>query len=472
MSKRIIVAALTALLLASLAAQTRRSVQSPHIVFNHVTVIDMNGGAPKAGMTVVVAGDRIAALGPVGSVRVPKGARVIDASGKYLIPGLWDTHVHLWRLEESTLLVFLANGVTSVRDMGGGLDKVKAWRDEVRAGTLAGPRIRTAGTILEDARWLEAVLNISRQIGDAEGLRVISERIGVTGPEDARRAVASLARRGVDFIKIRTVASPETFTAIMTAAKRHGLPVAAHAPLRGGRDPVMDLTRAAAAGLKSVEHAETVSLALGGQSAAAAGKEFARHGTWYTPTIVAQLNWRVTPADVTNAQIADAEGNRDPRNRYVPDSLRGHWRWQMSLRQYEQEQDWATENRRQMEELRAMGRAGAGLFAGTDVSAVLVYPGFSLHDELELLVSQGGLTPFEALQSATRNPPHFFDLQQQFGTVERGKIADLVLLDADPLEDIRNTKRINAVVVNGRLLDRSALDSLLSQADQTKSRRD
>ena len=229
--------------------------------------------------------------------------------------------------------------------------------------------------------------------------------------------------------------------------------------------------RAAAGGLKSIEHAETVSLALGARSAAEVGAAFARHGAWYTPTIVAQVNWRVTPDDVANARIEDAAGSRDPRNRYVPASLRSHWRWQMSLKQYEQ-QDWATRHRGQMAELRAMARAGAGIFAGTDVPAVLVYPGFSLHDELELLVGQGGLTPLEALRSATRNPPHFFGLQRRLGTVERGKVADLVLLDANPLEDIRNTRKINAVVANGRFLDRGALDSLLAQADQTESRRD
>jgi hypothetical protein len=196
------------------------------------------------------------------------------------------------------------------------------------------------------------------------------------------------------------------------------------------------------------------------------GAVLARTGTWVTPTLVAGQRWRLTPDAALAAGIASTSGRLDPRQRLVSPRLRDFWRVQADLRQYEGPNDWAAQRRAELAQLRALHAAGVGLLAGTDLGVPLVFPGASLHEELALLVAEGGLSPLEALQTATRNPPYFFGLERELGTVERGKRADLVLLGADPLADIRHTTRIRAVVQGGRFLDRAALDALRGRAER------
>jgi imidazolonepropionase-like amidohydrolase len=459
--------------LVSACSPTPRPASSATLALLHVTLIDGTGAPPAPDATVVVADGRIASVGRADRVAVPKGARVVDGRGAYLIPGLWDAHVHLSPAGECALPALLAHGVTSVRDMGGNLAETARWRAGTAAGTLPGPRIWLAGPILESARWLAAVRDIPLPKGlEQFPLWDIGPRVAVAGPDDARRAVDSLAGLGVDFIKVRTVASPATFAALAAAARRQRLAVAAHAP-------GMDLGMAAEAGIGSVEHTETIYLALAAKpapgpgraspvtrTATEAGAVFARTGTWITPTLVAGQRWRLTPDAGLAAGIADTSGRLDPRQRLVSPLLRDYWRVQAELRQYEGPNDWAAQRRAELAQLRALHAAGAGLLAGTDLGVPLVFPGASLHDELASLVADAGLSPLEALQAATRNPPHLFGLERELGTVERGKRADLVLLEADPLADIRNTTRIRAVVQGGRVLDRAALDGLRAQAER------
>ena len=443
------------------------------LALTHVTLIDGTGAPPAPDATIVIADGRIASVGRADRVPVPRGARVVDGRGAYVIPGLWDAHVHLSPAGECALPALLAHGITSVRDMGGKPAETARWRAATAAGTLPGPRIWMAGPLLESARWLAGVRSIPLPKGlEQFPLWDIGPRVGVAGTDDARRAVDSLAGLGVDFVKVRTVASPATFTAIAAAARLHRLPVAAHAP-------GMDLTVAAEAGLRSMEHTETIYFAHAAKPTAGpggappvarttteVGAALARAGTWVTPTLVAGARWRLTADAVLAAGIADTSGRRDPRQRLVSPLLRDFWRVQANLRQYERPNDWAAQRRTELAQLRALHAAGAGLLAGTDLGVPLVFPGTALHEELALLVAEVGLSPLEALQTATRNPPYFFGLERELGTVERGKRADLVLLAADPLADIRNTTRIRAVVHGGRLLDRAALDALHGRAER------
>ncbi len=205
------------LLPALVFAQSKQTPRVKPLVFTHVTIIDATGTPPKSDMTVVVADNRITELGRSGKVRVPKGAQVVDAKGKFLIPGLWDMHVHLAKAGANTLPLFIANGVTSVRDMGGDYVEVLKWKKEVSAGTRLGPRIKTAGPILESSSNLERMKR-ERTIEPVE-----RTRIGVPNPEAATAIVDSVAKLGVDFLKIRTVASLETYRAIVQAAKRNNL---------------------------------------------------------------------------------------------------------------------------------------------------------------------------------------------------------------------------------------------------------
>lgn len=440
------------------------------LVLKNVTVIDATGAPPQPGMTVVIAGDRITAVQKARKARVPKGARVVDAKGKFLLPGLWDMHVHLIMGGEESLPLFLANGVTSVRDMGGDFAVLKKWREQVAAGTLVGPRIKTAGPILESPRFLQILEYLATQLEPPFGdllQQVIATRRALPGAEAAESVVQALAVEGVDFLKVRSAASPEDFFALAAAAKRAHLRLTGHAP------EVVSLAEASKVELGSLEHVLIVSPTppeFTAKDWEAISARFVEHGTWLDPTLIADQTTRLTPDATVAAMIEDTAGALDPRRRYVPTRLVDFWRLHRRLDQFEGPLDWAAIHRAGVEHFRALHRGGVGFLAGTDFGARLIYPGFSLHDELQLLVKEIGLTPMEALQSATLNPARFFGLEDSLGTIAPGKIADLLLLDANPLEDIGNTKKIAAVVVAGKFLDRPALDALLAQAEKVGAR--
>lgn len=195
----------------------------------------------------------------------------------------------------------------------------------------------------------------------------------------------------------------------------------------------------------------------------------AETGALVTPTLMADVG-SLASDNVIVAAIADTLGRIDPRNRTLPEQMRISWQEAMeAARLYGKPTP--EEVGKITRDVRAMHRAGIPFLAGTDVGGIpLVYPGSSLHEELELLVREGGITPLEALQSATRNPPRFFGMQDELGAIEAGRIADLVLLEANPLEDIRNTQQINAVVLNGRYLERQALDRLVAAGSASANR--
>jgi imidazolonepropionase-like amidohydrolase len=427
------------------------------VAFTHVTLINPGASAPAMDQTVVVDSGRIVRIGASDQVRPGSRATVVDGTGKYLIPGLWDMHVHLGLAGECALPLFLANGVTGVRDLGGPIEVSQAWRDSIDAGSRVGPRIRLAGPIIEDAAWLTRVIEFLNKSGDTTTARELGRRAGIASIEDARRIVDSIAGLHVDVIKVRNSASADIFTAIVAEAKAKGLRVAAHAP-------GMDLRRAAEAGVGSLEHTETITLALRktGLTARELGPVMAQQATMLTPTFIAQHYWRVLPDSTTLRMIADSS---DPRSRLVSPSLRASWRMQMDMKKGESPMDWPKLNAEQLADFSALRDAGVPMLAGTDLGAVLIYPGYGLHEELELMVKTGGLAPMQVLESATRNPARFFGQDSTWGVIAPGAEADLVLLNANPLDDIANTRQIQAVMARGRLFDRSALDGFVALAE-------
>jgi imidazolonepropionase-like amidohydrolase len=428
------------------------------VAFTHVTVINPGSTSPVTDQTVVVDSGRIVRVGASDQVRPGARATVVDGTGKYLIPGLWDMHVHLGSAGECALPLFLANGVTGVRDLGGPVEVSRAWRDSIDAGRQVGPRIKLAGPIIEDAAWLTGVTEFLIKSGDTTTARELNRRAGIATIEDSRRIVDSIAGLNVDVLKVRNSASADVFTAIVAAAKAKGLRVAAHAP-------GMDLRRAAEAGVGSLEHTETVTLALQktGLTARDLGPVMAQHSTMLTPTFIAQHYWRVLPDSTTLRMIADSS---DPRSRLLSPSLRASWRLQMDMKKGESPMDWAKLNAEQLADFSALRDAGVLMLAGTDLGAVLIYPGYGLHEELELMVKTGGLAPMQVLESATRNPARFFGQDSTLGVITPGAEADLVLLDANPLDDIAHTRRIHAVMARGRLFERAALDGFVARAER------
>ncbi len=439
--------------------------QESVVAITHVNVIDATGAPVQANMTVIVEGSRISAIGKSDAIPLPKQAKIVDGRGKYLIPGLWDMHVHeifgawLPENEKITPVLFVANGVTGVRDMGGDLEPLKKWRSRIAEGKLLGPRMIISGPMLDGP---VPQFPSSAPVKDgAEGRRIVDE----------------LQKGGADFIKIQSLVPRDGYFAAADEAKKIGIVFAGHVP-----DKVR-ATEASNVGQKSIEHLtgvfEGCSAVEDELMAAPRGPGrgkflstydparakalialFAKNQTWQVPTLYWERGeWLI---EQTNA-------GPDPLLKYAP----AVWRdrsWPMFTTGIEK--DWSTDPIADREaffqaELKIVGemnKAGVPILAGTDTAAgVRVYPGFSLHEELELLV-KAGLTPMEALQAATLNAGKFLGLGDS-GTIEKGKRADLVLLDADPLLDIKNTRKIRSVVLAGRYFSRTDLDRLLAQVE-------
>jgi imidazolonepropionase-like amidohydrolase len=442
------------------SAQSSPSSNSLYI--NDVTVIDATGAPPQPHRTVVVRGGRIEMItsaSPAANNTVP-GTHV-DGKGKFLIPGLWDMHVHMvfgdWfpRGKEVTLPLFIANGITGVRDMGGELEVLQQWRKEISAGTLIGPRMVISGPML-----------------DGPQPRFPSS-IAIKTPEDGRHAVDDLKRRGADFIKLQSLIPREAVFAIADEARKQGITFVGHVP------DAVRASEASNAGQKSFEH--LIGIFEGSSPledeflkgpkgpgkflatydparAAALFALLAKNQTWQCPTLVWERGGNL---------IDETDFAHDARAKYVP----AYWKdvtWKRFTDQILHEfntDDLATRKRfveKELEVVNAMHRAGIPFLAGTDTPpGVYIFPGFSLHEELRRFVA-AGFTPMEALQTATLNPAKFLGMEDKLGTIEKGKLADLVLLDANPLDDIRNTEKIAAVIVNGRYLSRVELDKMLA----------
>jgi Amidohydrolase family len=460
------------------------------LVFRSVTIIDMTRGLLKSDMTVVISGGRIVDVGKTLDVTIPKKARVVDATGKFLIPGLWDMHWHL-RSERETRNVFfplmIANGVTGVRDMfsdcikncaiGTNIKVVKKWRREFAAGKLIAPRLLASSQILDGAKptqvWFYPVAN-----GSA-----------------ARQAVRTFEKRGCDFIKIYSLLSRGAYFAIADEAKQQQIPFAGHLPI------YITASEASQAGQQSIEHLD-FSIAFSTREAelmkelaleierisfteyftglvycaldanliraadsydrkklVEASRIFIKNGTWFCPTLVYHH------ADAFHDQ---KEYAKDPRLKYVPPDVLAEWaelksaRASMPLRMAEMKRVFPTH----LKIIGAMRRAGVNFLAGTDATQIHVVHGFSLHDELALLV-EAGFTPLEALQAATIAPARFMERENELGTIGVGKFADLVLLEANPLDDIKHTRLIAAVVIDGRYLSKRALQKMLASVSSS-----
>lgn len=446
------VAALAPLLLAACASRpaSAPAAGAAPLAITNVTVVDVAGGASRPEQTVLVSGGRIVSVGPAAGTRLPRGARVVDGTGRYLVPGMWDMHSHVSMFGRTALTLYLAHGVTGVRDMGGErFAVVKALRDSVAAGQIVGPRMRIASPVVENQRWLAWAKEMGERAGTPWRLY---ERFGPASPEDAARWVDSVAALGADHVKVRNWPDTAIGRALMARARERGLQVAAHA-----NEPFPRT------GVSSYEHGIWPPLRVSDAARDSLWRHFAASGASVTPTLV---TWpiRLDPPDTLIARLDDG---RIAGLCYVPVDAVREWREQLvNLKQETGQIDWREVYRGEVRNAAEMHRAGVALLAGTDIGAPLLVPGFSLHDELALLVRDAGMSPLQALRAATLTPARVMGLGDETGTVEAGKRADLVLLDADPLADIRNTRRIHAVVANGRLLDRAALDRLLSDARQ------
>ena len=443
-----------------LPAKSTQPTSHDTLVVQNVLLIDGTGTAPREHMSVVVQGSRIVAVGGVDDIVVPEQATVIDGAGKFLIPGLWDSHVHLGKSRENSLPLFVANGVTAVRDLGGDYRSVISWRREIEAGDRLGPAIFTAGPILENQT------NIERMQRQGMVEPVSRTRLGIATPEEATQAVEFIAALGVDFVKVRTVASPEVFQAIAAACDQHNLPLFGHSV-----GPPEDLL---AFGQDCLEHSFLPPLTERGQEEREKlFKRMALADVIVTPTLAARRLYTDSQENIDRI-VSDTSGEYDTRRKYLAGYLIEDWREQAAERKASQH---VLERILNLlpevdRDIREMKQAGVKMLAGSDTAVVLVFPGFGLHDELEQMVTQLQMTPMEALLSATKHAAECVGVQQTRGTLEVGKVADFVLLTANPLDDIRNTTAIDSVCLAGKWYPRRELDSMLQDvADRAAQER-
>ncbi|GAB3505281.1 amidohydrolase family protein [Amycolatopsis cihanbeyliensis] len=448
-------------------------------VLTGATLIDGTGRPPRRNATVVLADDRIVAVGSLDRTAIPAGATVVHLHGKYVIPGLWDMHVHTSPIPEIYPPLYVVNGVTGIREMYGFSPALHDLRDRIESGSLLGPRMVIASTIIDGPH----------SIHESSGAAVVETAA------EARAAVRTAVDKGADFVKGYSFLHPEPFAALAEEARRVGLPFAGHVPDR------VSAWTASSTGLDCFEHLfgtffatstkegelrrrltsvpvdpeqpwawmalarelERQSLASHSpRRAAAFFHHLRRNGTWQSPTL-----------NVLHAQSLPIEefDLADPRLEYLPPGTAEFWLEQLRYTAPSTPEE--IENLRrlfaaQQRMVRDLDEAGVQLIAGTDSNNPFCYPGFGLHDELALLVD-AGLSPMRALQLATRDAARYLGRERTAGTVAPGKVADLVVLEDDPLADIRNTQRIHSVVSRGRYLSPEKRTEMLADIKKAAS---
>ena len=436
-----------------------RAVQTGAIAVRNVTIVDGTGERRPGSAVLIRDGRIVEVLSEPADARIPADAEVVDGRGKFMIPGLWDAHAHLTYPGECSLPLMIAHGVTSVRDLGGTMD-LRDWRARVESGEIVGPRIWMAGSNVEEKAWMdggraymvELLANSEYADYDVWGN---SPRIEVDSDADARAAIDSLVALGVDIAKFRNL-DGDHFLAFAAAARERGLPLAGHAPGN------ITLADAAEAGLASIEHSDALT-ELGEGTPEQIQEQFRRiraAGTMLTPTLASGTR---RSDDYVRAVMADSTGATEPRRLEVSSGQLEMWGFMFDTRGAGGPPD-PNARMNEIRLVRAAYDAGIPLMVGTDLGVLLTYPGSSVHEELEFLVREVGLTPAAAITAATVHPARFLGVDEHIGRIQPGFIADLVLLDADPLEDIGNVRAIHAVISMGRVHARTELDALRALA--------
>jgi len=443
-----------------------------YTVLKQVNIIDVKGSPIQTDMAVTINGNRITSIERTSKAKIPQNALIIDAKNKYLIPGLWDMHVHVFNNVSKTspdtndFSMYIANGVTGIREMWTKMEsmpEVNRWRKQAYEFPGTVPKIGAVGTMVD---------GFPSQIPNSDT---------ATMEAGARQIVQQIKAAGIDFVKVYDRLPRKAYFAIADECKKQNIDFAGHVPSK------ILLKEAADAGQRSVEHLtgsrivfeddcetfvadtkkelpdsiaanspgvhimEQVLELCDKDKAFAIFKHMSEKNVWHCPTMVLYKRFATDSSIIVN----------DPRLKYISPSEKRLWEKETGARLRKK----ASRNYldRALAQVLQMKKAGIQFLAGTDFDNHYLYPGFSLHDELRLFVD-AGFSPLEALQTATINPAKFLGAIDSLGTIEKGKIADMVLLDANPLTDIRNTQQINAVFVNGKYLSKETLQAMLDHA--------
>ncbi len=398
------------------------------ITIDNVTIVDVTSGRLQPRKAIVIEGKRIARIENASSAT--RAAATMDGTGMFVIPGLWDMHIHAYFTNDTARFhttnqvmfpLFIVNGVTGVRDLGSNLEATLAARDSIAAHQLIGPRMLVSGPMLDGPTTRYAAA------------------IKVATADEARAAVRMLKQCGVDLIKTQTLIPRDAYFALADEATRLGIPFEGHVPRE------ITALEAINAHQRSFEHLIGVS-----DTSSAVIRELARNHVWQCPTVINSVG---TAADFIS----------DPGLPFWPrQSVEGWRRTALTRLEVTDSAARAAEERarRRLAFIKRLYDAKIPFLAGTDApQGYDLVPGVSLHRELQLFV-RAGLTPLQALQTATLNPAIYFGRTAEWGTVAPGKTADLVVLARNPLIDIANTRSIVAVVADGRYCSSRDLDRL------------
>jgi len=463
------VAAAAVLLLGAPAAAAERV----DLLIRNAAIIDVAAGRTTPSQAIAVRGRDIIAVGPDAEIAANyTAARTVDAAGAFAMPGLWDMHMHFGGGEElvaeneALLPIYLAYGITTVRDCAADISEhVLRWRSETADGSLLGPRIFTSGPKLEGHN------------------PIWRGTIEVDSPAEVDAALDRLQGMGVDFVKITdNTLRPEIFLYAVGAARERGLRTSAHTPY------TLTIQQAAEAGLSAVEHLDYL-IKAGSPEEERVAADFAAGRLTYAQAVdrltatfdpayaresyrrLAATGVAVSPTlNMTRiiAWLNEEDHSRDEGLALIGPGLRATYDWRIQRAANWTPEEVASRRRNYQMSLRVLPMlrdAGIPILAGTDAGYLnsFNYPGQGLHDEIARYV-EAGLTPAEALRTATQTGPAFLGQTERYGALAAGKAADILLLDANPLDDIANTRRIRMVVTQGRALDRAALDGMLANA--------
>ena len=455
------------------------SAQTNRYILHDINVIDVVKGKVLPHQVVSIEGDRIKDIISLNKYRKDDRDSIISLTGKFLIPGLWDMHTHVWS-SDYFFPLFLANGVTGFRDMFGGVQQLQSWRKSILEGNKSFPDLFYSGPIVDGPN------------------PVWPGSVAISNAEQGRKAVDSIKNKlKTDFVKVYSLLSRESFFAIAEECKKLQIDFAGHVPNQ------VTALEAAKAGMKCQEHLYGIlevasdssalffkvsNAVFSGATKSSLGvdspyfarterrkmllrtysekkmkslaNELSTTKTWLCPTLLVNRNI---------AYMNDSTLANDSRMKYVSSFMKNFWdpkqdRFRNASREFYEVS--RQEFERKLLMIPILQKAGVRLLAGTDTPNPYCIPGFGLHDEL-FLFAKAGLSPAEALKTATINPAIYFSRENDFGTIDKGKIASMVVLDKNPLEDIRNTTSIHMVILRGSMMDRRQLESMLEKIRST-----
>ena len=420
--------------------------ENPPVAIAQVNLVPMDKERIIKNQTIIVRDGLIETIGDSDQVNIPENAVIVDGKGKYLMPGLIDMHVHIE--SENDMLLFVANGVTSVRNMWGntgkklqvGLPDQLQLRQQIEQGTLLGPTIYTTGPIMEGRPSFHPLAEV------------------FTTPEEAVQSITWQKAQGYDFIKVYDNLSPEVYAAIIAAGVENNMPVVGHVPFAVGLENVLNSSQQTIEHLAGYIDSDAVEFLIAEDQLHEYAQKTRQAGVWNVVTLTVYPTSKETPAGMERLKKQPAMAYISPGMRLMTPFL---YKMTANAHTYKGE-DYAQRiaglNRRMVQ---ALHEEGAGILLGTDSAQFYHIPGFSIHEELALLVD-AGLTPYEALEAGTRNAALVLGKVDSFGTLTAGKRADMILLEANPLEDVRNVQKRAGVMLRGQWFSEEELQSLLN----------